>query len=344
LNQLGKPLTITSGVSFLRRTEYITAATPVGRVDSGNPALRRPGGAAHRKKRIPDSAKDDPFYIHRAVIKGFNIAYPEDAYTGLDSDNGLKGAQVTQEEKNAWAKPKHPTKSNLTLLDTYPVLPDLEAIPDNGSYMVLKYQNNPCSNVAYDPRLDVAIVRPIELTAEEAAKHEEKVMIAAMDPSRPVPMQEWRYQSFIPENKDSVDNIKRKFNTEDPEHDSEDLYDSVNADGARTFKYKRLRTYETSRQEQSSDPWNDTVAMVLHDDGTGLKPKAAYIYPIISRTSVRASRPITMGMLTQHSRTKVEDEAETVDYVELTIRDPTEEERENIVEQHLKKMDPTIEV
>jgi RNA polymerase II-associated factor 1 len=344
LNQLGKPLTITSGVSFLRRTEYITSSAPVNRGNSSNSALRGTGGAGPRKKRIPDSAKDDPFYVHRAVIKGFDIAHPADAYTGPDSDNGLRGAQVTKEERDAWAKPRHPTKANLTLLDAYPVLPDLEALPDNGSYMVLKYQNNPCSNVAYDPRLDVAIVRPIELTPEEAAKHEEKVAEAAMDPSRPVPMQEWRYQSFIPENKDSVENIKRKFNTEDPEHDSEDLYDSVNADGARTFKYKRLRTYETSSQVQSADPWNDTVALVLHDDGTGLKPKAAYMYPVLSRTSVRASRPITMGMMTQSSRTKVEDEAEMVDYVELTIRDPTEEERENIIEQHLKKIDPTIEV
>ncbi|KAE9961291.1 hypothetical protein BLS_002707 [Venturia inaequalis] len=342
LNQLGKPLTITSGVSFLRKTEYITSSTAMNR-GSSNSALRGQG-AAPRKRRAPEGAKDDPFYIHRAVIKGFDIAYPADVYTGSDSDRGLKGAPAAREEKDAWAKPRHPTNPQLTLLDAYPLLPDLEALPDNGSYMVMKYQSNPCSNLAYDPRLDVAIIRPIESTPEETRKYEDRLAEAAMDPAASTPMPEWRYHSFVPEKEDSVEKVKRKFNSEDPEHDSENLYDSVNADGDRTFKYKRLRTYETQRQTPTTDPWNDTVAVALHDDGTGLKPKAAYLYPIISETKLRASRPITMGTIMSVSRAHVEDEADLVDFVELKIRDATEEERENIVENHLKKLDPTIEV
>lgn len=277
------------------------------------------------------------------MIKGFDIAYPADAYTGPDSDHGLKGAPAAREEKDAWAKPRHPTNPQLTLLDAYPLLPDLEALPDNGSYMIMKYMNNPCSNLAYDPRLDVAIIQPIEATPEETRQYEDKLAEAAMDPALPTPMQTWRYRSFVPENENSVENVKRKFNPEDPEHDSEHLYDSQNADGARTFKYKRLRTYDTQRQTTTTDPWNDMVVLALHDGGTGLKPKAAYMYPTVSETRLRVSRPITMGMLSM-SRAQVEDEAEMVDYVELKIRDPTEEERENIVENHLKKMDPTIEV
>jgi len=152
----------------------------------------------------------------------------------------------------------------------------------------------------------------------------------------------------VPENAESVSNIKRKFNVEDPENDDDELYDHIDPkSGLPSFLYKRLRTYETYAQAgDPRNPWNDSVAMVLHDDVRGSNlAKAAYIYPIIQRTSVRAMRPTTMAMLakdqgrkTQQSEEETEEEKEEkelrkqIDRYNLTIREPNEVEQERVAE------------
>ena len=60
------------------------------------------------KRRRADLAKEDPLNILRSIVKGFDLAHPQDAYLGPDSGNNIKGAEITAEEKKAWAKPKHP--------------------------------------------------------------------------------------------------------------------------------------------------------------------------------------------------------------------------------------------
>jgi RNA polymerase II-associated factor 1 len=331
-------MSITSGVSFLRRTEYITSAQTINRGDSRNSVLRV-GGTPKRKRR-PDVARDDPLNILRGVLKGFDIAYPRDAYTGPDGvDNMVRSSEISQEEKDAWARPRHPIKPNLTLLDKYPILPDLEAFPDTGNYMLIKYMNNPSTSDKYDPRLDVALIRPLQQTDEEQARFEElKASAAAEGRQKPIP--EFRYEAFLPQNADSVGNIKRKFDTMDPDNDSEDLYDEVTAEGKRIFKYKRMRAYETYAQAGNpDDPWNDNVALVLHDgESEGRLQSGAYIYPIVQRTSIRGVRPKTMGMMMSNMAARV-DESEPVDVVELTVREPTEA-MSDVIRGIVEKVDP----
>jgi RNA polymerase II-associated factor 1 len=337
LNALGKPMSITSGVSFLRRTEYITSAQTINK----NAALRT-GGAPKRKRR-PDISREDPLNILRGVLKGFDVAYPRDAYSGPDGvDNMVRSSEISQEEKDAWARPKHPTKPNLSLLDKYPILPDLEAFPDTGNYMLIKYHNNPSTNEKYDPRLDVALIRPLQQTEDEQAKFEEARAIAMMEPGRPKPIPEFRYEAFLPQNPDSVRNIKRKFSTTDPDNDAEDLYDDVDADGKPVFKYKRLRAYETYAQAGNpDDPWNDNVAIALHDGEAGSRlQRGAYIYPIVQRTSIRSVRPKTMAMMMQNSGARA-DETEQVDVIDLAVREPTEAEQDAI-RGIVEKVDPVV--
>jgi RNA polymerase II-associated factor 1 len=167
LNALGKPVASTNAVSFLRRTEYISSTSSVNKAAAKNNALRA-GGNTNRNKQRLEANKDDPISILRGIVKGFDIANPQDAYRGEDSQKNLRGGQVTQQERDAWARPVHPTKPNMRLLDSYPILPDLDSLPDTGNYMLLKYQTNPSDiSTHYDPRLDVALNPPLTQTADE---------------------------------------------------------------------------------------------------------------------------------------------------------------------------------
>jgi RNA polymerase II-associated factor 1 len=335
LNALGKPVASTNAVSFLRRTEYISSTSSVNKAASKTNPLRT-GGNANRNIKKPAANKDDPITILRGIVKGFDIANPQDTYRGEDSQKNLRGAPILKEENDAWTKPTHPTKPNVKLLDSYPILPDLDSIPDTGNYMLLKYQTNPSDiSTHYDPRLDVALVQPRVHSAAEEALHEEKVALAQTDSSRPTPLPEYRYDLFIPENSDSVTNIKRKFDTEDVSNDSPSLYDYDNPDsGRRAFRYKRLRTYETYQQTGNpDDAWNDSVALVLNDGQGGSRlQKGAFLYPIVQRTSIRPVRPRTLGQMARGSSQRQGEEEEEVraDFIEVCVRGLNENEAERI--------------
>lgn len=279
-----------------------------------------------KKRRKPDVAKDDPIHILRSIIKGFDVAYPRDAYTGPDSGNNIRGAEVTQAERDAWANPRHSTKSDVRLLDSYPVLPDLNAFPETGAYMVVKFITNPVpSTEKYDERLDVSLLRPLDPA--------DKLLVDPEAPQSALPL--YDYEFFLPESSDSVTGIKRKFSVLDPDNDSPDLYDPPEGAaqaGERCFKYQRVRAYET--YQQTGDGQNvhgDTVAVALHDAeadvvvAPGLKQrlqKAAYYYPIIQRTFIRPRRAANARMLAQMAS----QEDDKVDVIQARVRDMNDQE------------------
>jgi hypothetical protein len=334
LNALGKPVASTNAVSFLRRTEYLSGKSMVNK--AANNALMG-GRNAKQNNKSKTTNKDDPISILRGIVKGFNIANPQDAYTGEDDQKNLVGAPITEAERQAWKNPKHPTKSGLKLLDSYPILPDLDAFPDTGNYVLLKYQTNPSDiSTHYDPRLDVALVRPITHTADEEAAFEEKVALAKTDPSRPAPLPEFRYDVLIPENSDSVPAIKRKFDVADASNDSPDLYDYENPETHRpAFRYKRLRQYETYLQAgNADDAWNDSVALMLNDGEAGSRlKKGAYLYPIVQRTSIRPVRPKgKMGNLARGAMAGEEEGEDVIHKMEVCVRGLNENEVERIAD------------
>lgn len=296
-------------------------------------------GKSQRPKVKSAVNKDDPILIMQGIVKGFNLAYPHDAYTGEDSAAGLRGEPITEPEKQAWHKPKHPTKSDLKLLDIYPVLPDLEAFPDTSNYMLIKYQTNPSDiSTHYDPRLDVALIRMLEPTAEESAAHaERKALLEATDPSAPEPLQEHRYDVLILRNASSVEAVKRKFSTTEPVDDSTDGYDNVNPESDRhAFSYKRLRQYETYQQQgHLRNEWNDSVGLMLNDGKDGERlPKGAYIYPIVQKTSIRPKRPAAKkGQQGRASQAYVEEDGvEVIDGLDVVVRGMNEDETARIEE------------
>ena len=288
-----------------------------------------------KRKRGANVDKENPINIARNIVKGFDIAYPADAYRGDDNKENLRGAAVTDAEVKAWSNPVHPNKPELKLLDSYPVLPDLEAMPSTGYFMVAKFNGNPvAASDRYDQRLDTAILRPVA-DEDAQAQHEQKMQQYDPNSGKPKPIPEFDYEYFLPVDTGAVRGIKRKLDVTDPENDDPELYTDEGQDGQRVFKYTRLRTYET--QHQHGDPdnlYNDSVAVSLHDPETdvgavpGVKKrllKAAYYYPVVQRTSIRPKRNVGNAALSQVEEPKV-------DELHVTVRDLGEDEYPGIEE------------
>ncbi|KAH9871795.1 hypothetical protein J1614_006052 [Plenodomus biglobosus] len=328
-NALGKSNTAATGITFLRRTEYVTSSTTGGsKFESSNSSNTM---RLRRKRKVAETSQDDPTSIARHILKGFNIAYPADAYNGQDSAENLRAAESTSEERLAWNKPKNPKNPQLKLLDAYPLLPDWDATPDTGSYMLFKFQappvNNP-SDRSYDPRLDVAIVRPAGQTIEDHEIYLQNYEEHRKDPTAPTPIPRYQFEYFLPPSREKVPGIKRNFTTHDPNNEADIDFDIAEDDEGqprKCFKYENIRTYETTAQTgDPHDTYGDVVALALHDPekheserlrDTSLQ-KAAYFYPIIQRTSIRPRRP---------GRPNLTEEQQKVDVIEAAGKEPGNE-------------------
>ncbi|TKA49416.1 hypothetical protein B0A54_00082 [Friedmanniomyces endolithicus] len=345
LSALGKANATGSGVSFLRRTEYTASQGPQHFASNTSKDMMRLRNDPKRRK--PNTVdKEDPVNIIRNIVKGFDIAHPSDAYKGDDSTTNIRGAPVTDADAKAWTAPTHPTNPSLRLLDTYPVLPDHEALCTAVAYMVLKFQSNPLSADSYDPRLDTAILRPLENPRSTEIHQRRLADWAASDKSKPEPTPEYDYEYFVPAEAAAVRNIKRKFDVGDAENEDPELYTEDLPEGGRGFRYDRLRTYETYNQHgHPSDHYNDSVALALHDpemevggeEGRRLGVKAAYYYPIIQRTALRPKRK------GRQAAAVLGPEEDWVDVLNLRVRNYGEEELERLFERRAE-LDPSLRV
>lgn len=341
LSALGKHSSA-GGVSFLRRTEYISADQGQKRFESSTSKDLLRVRNDPKRKRKPNLDKEHPLNILRHVIKGFDVAYPRDAFTGEDSHQNVRGADITEADTKAWARPKHPTKPELELLDSYPLLPDLDAIPGTNSYIVTKFSTNPLDGSdPSDRRLDVAILRPQN---GDEDRLEDKMDEYRKDLSLAKPTAEFDYEFYLANDARAVKGIKRKFNVNNPNKDDQELYNYEDAEGNRAFLFNRIRAYETYQQQGDGDnAFGDTVAIALHDPDSKVGSaegarkrlkKGAYFYPVIQRTNLRPKR--------KAAASQMQDE-EIIDALQVTIRDADETELGNRLVARAK-LDTTIEV
>ena len=343
LKSLGQPKTETAGVSFLRRTQYTADEANRTRIESNT--SRNLVNSTLKKRRPTDASKDEPINILRSAIKGFDIAYPEDAYRGPDTSQNIRGAAPTPAEVEAWKNPKHPTNSQLILSDTYAVLPDLDALTDSVGYMVVKFAGNPTNSIdAHDERMDVAMLHPIDLSPGVLAELHAKAAAHEANPlHNPAPgPPAYNYELFIPPDQLTARNVKKKFNIDDPEKDDPKLYTNT-AKNARhdSFRFNHLRVYDTGLQSSTIEHPYKEVALALHDPdleqqmasvkmaenvpSSDRLKKAIYYYPVISKTQLKPRRNQNLAQLGLAGRT-VEDEGEKIDAVDLVIRDSDEAE------------------
>jgi len=369
LSSLGKSAAGPAAVTFLRRTEYTTGykgADPSAALRSNN-ALRpsqRPRGAAPRPAK-PD--KDDAEAMCRTIQKSFNLAYPKDAYTGEDTFDQIKASAITPAERDAWERPKHPNKPGLKLLDAYPLIPDVAALGDMGAYFLVKYLTNPgSSTTAYDERLDHVLLYPSAEGAEEAEAAHNRHLLDPHKYPKPEPYVQ-HYSAYLPEGDADqvVPRIKRKFDVYDVDNNDQDLYthglddDVSESNVGPHFLYKKLRRYETTQQSKVDEGddyamFNDHIALTLHDgpqntarDTTAgpRRQKAAYLYPLNMRISMRPKRPRAkgVGMQATISQTQLKDKGEveddTFDVIQYTAHDCEDDELQDIL-RHQKNLDP----
>lgn len=277
----------------------------------------------------------------RSIIKGFDIAYPREAYTGPDTTSSIRGAEASSAEKSAWKFPRHPSKPDVKLIDSYPLLPDLEAFTatDNGAYQVFKFSACPVpATDKYDERLDVALLYPnADIRPEKRAEFEAQQVAHATNPNHPEPVPQRDYDLFLPR-VDSVQGIKRKHDVTDEDNDDDMLYDEATRESDKpAFQYERIRKYETYQQTYDPDIYGDTVAVALHDDDTGQEgeclQKAAYFYPISQRIFVRPLRNVGPAIKMSQS----DPDEEKIDLIDTVVGPPEDEDialRENVKQQY----------
>jgi len=134
---LGKPTRNSSGVSFLRRTEYISSESARSTFKS----TTSKDLIQHASRNAKSNSQDDPVIILKELISGFETSNPSDG--------------------KSWKLPTHPKKPHLKVVDSYPVLPDLSARPDGAGYVIVKLSTNPVSTTTVkNPGLDYAILVP----------------------------------------------------------------------------------------------------------------------------------------------------------------------------------------
>ena len=280
-------------------------------------------------------------------MKGFDIAYPYDAYTGPDAQNNkIRGAEPSPAELEAWKNPKHPLNPELRLLDSYPIKPDLDAIPEIGGYHIIKFTANPTpATDSRDVRLDVGFLHMKEPSAEaqEALTEEFNAKLAAhqADPMRnPAPGPHFNYELFLPKDEQIAKGTKRKFDVDDPRKDSEELYGSGQMENP-GFRYDHIRAYDTARSISNQEYPYKEVALALHDPGLERRTetangqddtqqarleKAAYYYPIYAKLQVKPRRIKNLAQI--GLARKVEGEDEPVDAMHVTIKGPSSDEQE----------------
>ena len=305
LSTLGKPKFSDSGVSFLRRTEYISSHTSKSRFDSTTSRSLIDNTGNRVKKPIQDVDRESPAYVKSQVEKSFQIA----------ASNVNNHTQV-----------QHPTNRTLKLVSANPLLPDLDAFPDAGGYITVKFLTNPVPpSTTYDIRLENSLLRPVPPTDEEQAALEAAKEAHERDPEGcPPPDNTIEYEFFLTETPEEALNFKRKFDMLDPEKDDEELYSRKTTAGDGCFRFKRIRAYESATHSGSIlDKYDEEVLIAVHDGSDGLRQKAAYYYPIVQRTSIRPQRAKNINK--QKMGFAGMEDGKTTDFVDMQIEEPDED-------------------
>ena len=273
LASLGKPKVGDAAVSFLRRTEYISSATTSTR-PSTNIFLNKPGANPTKrslKRKSPEPDRGTPAWIKRRIDKSFEIA----------AANLADPSRV-----------KHPSKRGLKVVEAVPLLPDLHAFPDSGSYVTVKFQTNPVStHNTYDTRLLSGIFKPIERSVAEERAFELASAAHERDPvHNPKPSNMMNYDFYLAVDAETGTKFRQRFDVDNPNHDNHTLYTSSEDGGS--FRFPRVRAYETSQEKEMDhdSKYSEEVILAKREHAELPGRNAIYYYPIMQRSTIRSQR------------------------------------------------------
>ena len=344
-----------STVALLRRFD---PATNRPDVNVTPPKPNRPSQTAQREPQqaSPKSHSESREHVLKALLQGFDRANPESASADAQA------VPSTPEEVEAWTYPQHPSRPDLHLVDQFSILPDLDAYPDAGAYIVVKFATNPvAASSVYDDRLELAVLRPLDIPAEKRAAQQAATAAHLADPSRPAPQPTaFDYECFIPRDPTEVGTIRRALNPRDP-HGADPGSDE--ATSVPSFRYERIRAYETSKAANTGDGGYHELALAMYDpasadididhDSSGSsragragrpRQRALYYYPIIQRCQIRPRRSHVVHVSVHgHRPRSAEEEDDQVDLMDVVVREPSEmERRRRAIHRH--ECDPTFPV
>ncbi|KAI5841728.1 RNA polymerase II-associated [Tricharina praecox] len=305
---LGKPTNRTatggSSVSFLRRTEYISAEQSRSSFKSttSSQLVAIPSKSRRTTQRPEDT---DPVRILAAVMKGFDVANPNPDVPDAARQYASGDKAAMNAERN-WKELKHPNKPGVKALETFPLLPHLEGMSDTGGYMVFKFQTAPTDaerDGRRDVRIDMSLFQPVETHHDDETPPEERREC---------------FDFYIPDTTTTAGAVKRKFSYE------EDLDDDE-------FRYTYVRRYEakdTRGGHTQFDMQPEEVAMCLRA-GDEDRPRGAYFYPILGRYTIRPKRKAKFQFDLSQRREDEGEEELAAEALKLKIRDliPSEKRR-----------------
>lgn len=319
-----------SAISFLRRTEYISAEQSRSTFKGSGSAQSERMLLASRAKRTATNEQDkDPLRILQAILKGFDVANPDTAGQGT---NGLKnlavGDKAAANAERNWKELRHPNKPHLRAVETFPLLPDFNATSDSGGYMLFKFSATPVApGTKRDTRLDVGLLKPHEKPMDEEGN---------IDPSA---VGQDLFDYYLPATTSIANGIKRKFSAY-----AEDASDDEEVEDEDEFKYEYVRAYETKSHKQHPDDVVEEAALIFHP-GDDEKPKGAYFYPILTRYVLRPRRKFPPGMPMRREDGGDEDEAEKPpEIMTVKVRGLNGEERRRRDEQKARMDNPKLAV
>ncbi|KAI1640910.1 RNA polymerase II-associated [Biscogniauxia mediterranea] len=309
LQTLGKPKVSEPNVSFLRRTEYISSTTSKGKHEAGPLRTLNPNPLKRPVKRpSPEPDKDSPAYLKRKIDQGFAIA------------------AANLKDKS---RVRHPSKRNVKLVDAFPLVPDLEAFPDAGAYVTLKFTNNPVPpSRTYDTRLLSALFRPAEKSKEEEDAYEAALQAYHRDPiNNPKPPSSTNYDYFLTDSVETAERFRKRFDVENTDHDDDSLYTKG---GARPcFEFPRVRGYETAQEVELDHATKyDEELLITFSSDEMVDQKAAYYYPVMQRSTIRPQRTKNIARTIGIGYGGADEEV--LDQLDVTVEDPNENLRRQI--------------
>lgn len=253
----------------------------------------------------PEPDKDSPAYMKRKIDKSFDVA---------------------QQQLKDRSRVKHPSKRNLKLVDAYPMLPDLDAFPDSGAYVTVKFTHNPVpvSN-QYDTRLLSGVFKPIERTEAEEQAFEAAMEAYERDPKHNhKPNNMMNYEFFVADNVPNGERFRQRFDVDNPGCNSDDLYPKDSSgESTSCFQFQRVRAYETAQETEldHESKYSDEIIMAYNDGER--RQKGAYYYPVMQRTTIRSQRSKNIARKIGIGS----DQEQVVDQLDITVDDPSDELR-----------------